>query len=236
MDYVDELLMAEQRACQTRQAYEAAVTNARKMVEQTVLAHEKRIRSLVVTMEKVRNPSKVVARFGNLVLYPDCVTNGSKTFAIDQVTNASMESRGSSFLVITSSTGRMTTPVPEGRESQACAFSDAVYGQMLRAPQESEEREERLAELQKELDAAIADTSAIQQAQAFAAAVQADTSAVMAADSALANLQASVPPEMMRSIKLVKRGKMLKKVAFVLALVMAALVLISIVVLMASLL
>lgn len=206
MGFAEDLQQAEQNLAVASAYHTNAVNAALAAVQQVEQRYWERVRFFEAEASGIRKAyAEGLSTCAGIVLYPDRVSDGSMTAPLKQGIAASVSTGGNKYGQGASDTRTLSITIdfPNGmritamgdpdKEGEAREFAALVMNTAAKIDGAPPTFEQDLARLQRELDAARADTRELDAARAAYQAAYYDTAAIQAAEQVLAALRAQAP-------------------------------------------
>ena len=206
MGFAEDLQQAERNLAAASAYHANAVNAALVAVQQAEQGYWERVRFFEAEVSGVRGAyAEGLSTYAGITLYPNRVSDGLTTAPLEQGIAASVSTGGNRYGQGASDTRTLaiTIDFPNGKritamgdpdkEGEARSFAALVMNTAAKIDGAPPTLEQDLARLQRELDAARADTRELDAARAAYQAAYYDTAAIQAAEQALAALRAQAP-------------------------------------------
>lgn len=205
MGFVEDLQQAEQNLAAASAFHANAVNAALAALQQAEQAYWERVRSSEAAAVDIREAyAEGLLTCAGITLYPDRVTDGKTMFPLTPGVYTSVSAAGNirygggdcrtlSITIDFPNGMRITAMGDPDKEGEAREFAALVMNTAAKTDGAPPTLEQDLARLQRELDAARADTRELDAARAAYQAAYYDTAAIQAAEQVLAALRAQAP-------------------------------------------
>lgn len=205
MGFAEDLQQAERNLIAANAHHASFVGAALAGVQQADQDYWERVQSLEAEVSGIREAyAKGLSTCAGITLFPDRVSDGEMTIFLVRGVIASVETGGNrpnsgsdkrtlSITIDFPNGMRITAMGDPDKEGEAREFAALVMNTAAKTDGTPPSLEQDLARLQRELDAARADTRELDAARAAYQAAYYDTAAIQAAEQALEALRAQAP-------------------------------------------